>query len=224
MSNLDEDGNHINSESEQVNSVDPVSVRLLVADIKQGKEDAWQDLAQEIEDYLLLMARKHTPAAVRGQVNPSDIVQQTMMEVVKGIDGFRGNSTSEFYGWLTRILKNQSNLFARDLTRKKRDVKRQVSIDVENSATNAKMDLVDPALTPSSDAIERERTSLIEKAINALSPEHAQVVRLRNLEELSYQNVAERMNRSVGAVTKLWYRAMVSLKKEMDKLENENRG
>ena len=223
MSDSERDGTLPHSRPSDDPDPDLESVRLIVERINEGHEDAWPQLNELINNYLTLMAEKNMPRDIRGRVNPSDIVQQTMMEVVKGIDGFRGQSTPEFFGWLNQILRNQSARMARDLTRQKRDVRRQVSIDPKDSINDPGIELTDQGASPRTKAIDRERLDLMERALASLPEEYEQVVRWRNFEELSYEQIAEKMNRSVGAVSKLWYRAMVRLKEELARLENETR-
>lgn len=199
------------------------TVRLIVSEINRGDSDAWPKLTQQINSYLTLMAEKNLPPAIQGQVNPSDIVQQTLLEVVQGINGFRGHTTAEFYGWLNQILRNQSRRITRDLTRQKRDVRRQVSINQDEKVDQPGIDPLDDMATPNSQAIARERLDLMEKSLRKLPEEYEQIIRWRNLEELSYEQIAEQLNRSVGAVSKLWYRAMVKLRTEIESLENETR-
>lgn len=212
-----------NRSSESDSKPDLDTVRLIVADINGGNADAWPDLSRHISDYLTLMAEKNLPQSIRGQVNPSDVVQQTMLKVVQGIDGFRGHTTAEFYGWLNTILRNQSLRFTRDMTRQKRDIRRQVSINQDERDEQPRIDLPDAMATPKSQAIAREQLELIERALRKLPTDYEQVVRLRNFDELPYEQIAEKMNRSVGAVTQLWFRAMVKLRKELESLENETR-
>lgn len=223
MSDSEKDGNLTSESQNDEQAPDLDSVRLIVARINEGNEDAWNQLNNQINNYLTLMADKNMPPAIRGRVNPSDIAQQTILEVVKGINGFRGRSTPEFFGWLNQIMRNQSARMARDLTRQKRDVRRQVSINSKDSTNEPRIDLPDQNASPRTKAIEREQLDLMDQALTLLPEEYEQVVRWRNLEELSYEQIAEKMNRSVGAVSKLWYRAMVRLKEELVRLENETR-
>lgn len=187
MSESEYDGNLSNGSPDRTPiQPDLDTVRLIVAEINQGNADAWPRLTNQINNYLTLMAQKNMPHAIRGHVNPSDIVQQTMMEVVQGIDNFRGKTTNEFYAWLNQILRNQSLRTARDLTRKKRDVRKQFSISREGKEDQPKIDLPDDAHTPGSQAISRERLALMEQALTALPEEYEQVIRWRSLEEMSF--------------------------------------
>jgi len=108
------------------------SVRILVGRAKAGDDDAHSLLARQVQSYLNVMADRRMPAVVRKHQNVSDIVQQTMIQMLNGIGDFRGETTREFYGCLTRILQNESNKVARNLTRQKRDVRITESLEGDN--------------------------------------------------------------------------------------------
>ena len=197
----------------------------MLSRVAEGDSVAWTALNNKMEKYLMMMAAKNLPAVVRGQINPSDLVQQTLVEVVKGIDQFKGESAPEFYAWVTQILRHQSTKLARDWTRKKRDVRRQISMDGfarNENESECRLDVRDPAQTPRSATIAREQVGRMEQALGLLSEEHRTVIQLRNLEELSFKQIAEQMGRSEGAVSKLWYRALVKLRDVIARLEDGN--
>jgi RNA polymerase sigma-70 factor (ECF subfamily) len=71
---------------------------------------------------------------------------------------------------------------------------------------------VAPSSSPSHQAARREQMVLIANALAHLSPDYREVLILRHLHGLSFPDVAERMGRTVTAVTKLWVRALGRLK------------
>ena len=60
-----------------------------------------------------------------------------------------------------------------------------------------------------------ERVKLFHEILKELSPEHAEIIRLRNLEQLPFKVIGERMERSEDAANKLWYRAMVKFEEKL---------
>ena len=60
-----------------------------------------------------------------------------------------------------------------------------------------------------------ERRQLFHQVMLELSPEHAEVIQLRSIDELSFKEIGERMDRSEDAVSKLWYRAMLKLEEKL---------
>src|SRR5437764_14385854 len=77
--------------------------------------------------YLRLLARLHLDPRLRGKVDPSDLVQQTLLQAHRARDTFRGHSEAELAGWLRQILARNLAHAVRDPTRARRDVARQRS-------------------------------------------------------------------------------------------------
>lgn len=196
------------------------TVRLLIGRAKGGDAEARSQLARQVQTYLNVMADKKMPNVVRMQHNVSDIVQQTMIQMIQGIGEFRGESTREFYGWLNRIVENESNKAARDVTRQKRDVRRSRSLEGDEVSLR-NQGAVDRRPSPRSEMIAQERIDLFERAMGCLNENDATVVRLRSLEERPFKEIAELMGRSVDAVSKRWVRAMAKLQDELERLSGD---
>lgn len=210
--------------SEQSNpELDLDTVRLLINQARDGSNDAKSDLAEQVQNYLSIMADRKLNKTVRPAVNPSDIVQQTLIRMVDGIENFRGQSTEEFYGWLNQIIRNESAKASRDHTRLKRDIRRQRSLSDLESVSKMMNEPVDRNPTPGTNAISNERIDLFYDTLDKLPEDYAKVIQLRNLDQLSFKEIASEMDRSVDAVSKLWYRAVVKFQKELERI-NDNSG
>lgn len=199
------------------------TVLVLINQARDGVQSARSDLARQVQNYLSIMADKKLNRAVRPNLNPSDIVQQTLIRMVDGIDNFRGQSTEEFYGWLNQIISNESAKANRDFTRQKRDVRRQQSLSDMDSVSRLMQEPSDANPTPGANAVSQERIELFHETLGKLPEDYATVIRLRNLEQLPFKDVAEKMGRSVDAVSKLWYRAVVKFQHELEQLEDHSR-
>ena len=62
---------------------------------------------EQYRDYLRVLAKLELDTRLRDKIDSSDIVQQTLIQMVHGIENFRGSTTKEFYGWLNTILRNE---------------------------------------------------------------------------------------------------------------------
>lgn len=192
------------------------SINQLVPRVRAGDDEARNEICQQVQDYLRLMAAKQIGPDLQRKLNPSDLVQVTMTRMINGIDEFRGTTDAEFYGWLNQILHNETHSTRRNLHRQKRDIKREREL-ADSSQNQPRAQLADPNLTPSSEAIQAEKLAHFHQALAQLSADQAQVIELRSLQELPFQQVAEIMGRSYDATAKLWSRAVVRLQEELER-------
>ena len=89
---------------------------------------------------------------------------------------------------------------------------------LEQSSLSVQEALAATASTASAVAARRERAVLLADALAGLPPDHREVVILRNLEGLRFNEVATRMGRSSGAVRMLWARAIERLSEALEGL------
>lgn len=199
---------------EQANPPELDTISRLIPEIKAGSDTARDQLLVHIQSYLALMASKNNVQHLQAKFGHSDIVQQSLAQVVHGFDQFRGASSKEFYGWLNQIVANEAKRLQRDHHRQKRDVARERRLD--QSGSFAALVPPDGQLTPRSKALAAEEMQQLTEALERLPEDYAQVVKLRSLESLPFQEVAKRMDRTVDSVRKIWYRAIVKLQQEVD--------
>ena len=81
--------------------------------------------------YLLLLARVEIDPRLREKMDPSDIVQQTMLDAYQKRDQFRGTSGAERAAWLRQILANNLVDALRTVGRKKRDAAREQPLELQ---------------------------------------------------------------------------------------------
>ncbi len=201
--------------------VDLDTVSLLVPRAKDGSSEAREQLLEHIQGYMSLMAKQNSPTNLQGKFGTSDIVQQSLAQVIRGFDGFRGSSKGEFYAWLKTIVANEAKKLQRDFHRDKRDVKRERQLANDVSGSGIGFVPTDMQPTPRANAIAAEQIQQLHGALQRLPNDYAQVIRLRSLERLSFKDVAQQMNRSFDSVTKLWYRAILKLQQELES-DNES--
>ncbi|MEM9646608.1 MAG: sigma-70 family RNA polymerase sigma factor [Planctomycetota bacterium] len=203
----------------------------LLRHAKAGQTKALGTLLQWYVKYLGLLASTQLDQRLRRRVSPSDIVQETLLAAHRDFNGFRGDSQGELLAWLRQILiHSMHRTIAKHVKAEKRDIRRDVSIDqvsdrLQESACTLANRL--PAAVDSPSAAMQREEGTVEFA-NQLSdlPEHYRdVIVLRVLQGLSFEEIATRMERSSGAVRMLWLRALDSLKtrSEQRKVGSEDR-
>jgi len=174
------------------------------------------------QPWLHLLARLEIDSRFQGKFSASDAVQQTLLEAWQGWQKFRGGDEELRRAWLRGILAHQLAHLARHYAgTQKRDVSREVSIDASLEQSSLRLDRLVPAdqTSPSGPLASQEQSLLLARALEQLPSDYRQVIVLRNLEELSHEEVARRMNRSPGAVRMLWLRALAALQNAASELK-----
>jgi RNA polymerase sigma-70 factor, ECF subfamily len=203
------------------------SVAELIAGFRDGREDAGDALLRRFEPWLRLLARGQVESRFRAKFDVSDLVQESMLEAVKGFDQFRGRSAEEFAGWLRQIL---ARVLAHEIRRyagtQKRDVARELSLDEELTRTSRRLGdlLAGSGSSPTQKLARHERELLLAQALERLPDDYRTVLTLRHLEGLSHEEVARRMGRKAGAGRMLWARALARLRVELGGMGFRERG
>jgi RNA polymerase sigma-70 factor (ECF subfamily) len=83
---------------------------------------------ERFRSYVRLLARLQLDPRLRGKLDASDIVQQTLVRAFQGLEGLRGRDDAAVAAWLRQILAHQLANAARDLGRAKRDLGRERSL------------------------------------------------------------------------------------------------
>jgi len=150
----------------------------------------------------------------RSALDEDDVLQVTYLEAFLRIRSFEPNGMPSFVAWLTKIAHNNLRDAIKQLNRKKEPPPdRQVTADnITDSHTDLLTKLQNPGTTPSGQIMRAENKTLLDAAIDQLPQDYAHVVRLYDLERQSVADVADAMNRSVGAVYMLRSRAHGCLK------------
>jgi RNA polymerase sigma-70 factor (ECF subfamily) len=190
----------------------------LLALARQANGKGLGALLELYRDYLGVLARTQLGARLRSVVNPSDVVQQTFLEAYRDFGQFEGTTAAQWRAWLRRILAhNLAALVERHVQTRKRDVRRQVSLEqgfaaAGDSAAGPAVALASPGSSPSAQAQRREASAVLADRLARLPAPYREVLRLRNLEGLAFDEVARRMGRTPGAVRVLWVRALDQLR------------
>ncbi len=169
---------------------------------------------EQYRDYLRLLARVHLDPRLRGALDPSDVVQQTLLKAHENLGGFRGRTDAELRGWLRAILAQQLALIARK--RGRRPVRmHSLEASLEQSSARLESLLASEESSPSQDAMHAEQLVELAMALAGLPEDQRTAVELRYLGGLSVADIAHRMGRSTVSVTGLLYRGTQALRQRM---------
>ncbi len=198
----------------QTTYLDADRVLELIGAARRGEKEQLGQLLQFYFNYLTLLASTQLDNRLRRRLNPSDLVQETMLAAHRDFVAFRGTTPQEFVAWLRQILINVLHgAIARHVKAGKRDIRREISIDeigqgLDRSAANLASLLPSPVSNPSGKVHAQERAAELADHLALLRPDYREVIVLRNLQGLSFEEIATQMERSAGAVRMLWLRAI----------------
>jgi RNA polymerase sigma-70 factor (ECF subfamily) len=180
-------------------------------------------LFKQCRNYLTVIARAQVEKRLQSKVDASDLVQQTLLEAYRDFRNFRGGTEAEWLAWLKRILAHNAANFVRHWqTTGKRAARREVPIGPNDSSAAPGLEPADVGESPSQALLRKERALLVADAVAQLPPDYQEVINLRNLQRLPFQDVAERMNRSRPAVQMLWLRALNQLQQILAGLTSQS--
>ncbi len=205
-----------------INSTHTGGASYLLRRATDGDLESVEQLLASYAGYLNVLSRNQLDRRVHHRVSPSDVVQETLLEAHRDFNSFRGSEIEEFTGWLRRVLvHNIAQAVATHMSAAKRSVRREQLIDNLSASVNQTHQrlsafAVDQGRSPASEADHRESLSQLAAALEQLPTDYQQVIRLRHLDGLAFDEVAQRLGRSTGAVRMLWLRAIEQLRLRME--------
>lgn len=172
-------------------------------------------------DYLRLLAGLQLSPALRAKLDPSDVVQQTLLQAHQAFAQFRGTSESELAGWLRQILARTMAGAVREMGRAKRDIGREHSLEAAIEASSLRLEafLADERSSPSVRADRNERVVRLAEAVATLPEAQREAVTLHHLQGLPLAEVARHLDRSTAAVMGLLHRGLKQLRGQLGSLE-----
>lgn len=172
-----------------------------------GNSDAFGGLIGRHQDRLF----NSIVHLMRNESDAQDVVQDAFVLALTKLDSFKGNS--QFYTWLFRIARNS----AISQLRKKRP---KVSLDSPSVGDQQgdqqcgvmPLELPGKVAAPSDEMERRERAQGLMDALGRLSPEHREILVLREMDGLDYETIGEMLELAVGTVRSRLHRARSQLR------------
>ncbi|KPK53325.1 MAG: hypothetical protein AMS22_07550 [Thiotrichales bacterium SG8_50] len=188
--------------------------RHLVVLAKEGDQSALNQLYSVYADRVRWMVRFRMSKELRSRLESMDLVQETLVHAISGLDKFTYSNEGDFVRWLSKIAENELRASLKKLHADKRDIRREVRLDKFGSSTKSRH--VGPygaiqTTTPSMVLSGKEDLAKLEKAIDQLKPEYREAIILTKIEGLSYQEIGQKLGKSSDAVRMLTTRAMAEL-------------
>jgi RNA polymerase sigma-70 factor (ECF subfamily) len=181
----------------------------LLRSAKDGSDEALNRLLERCAGKLLALIRLRLDRDLRARLESRDILNASLMKAFQSLESFESSDAASLMGWLARIAENEIRDQREFHGRQRRDLARDVRIDERIDG------LAGRVRSQTSRLVLGENLQRLEQALEALEPLQREVLLLRKLEELSFAEIAGRMNRSPDACRMLLARAMTALTLEM---------
>jgi len=188
----------------------------LVAELKAGNEEAYSWLIQQYHQqvYSLVYRMVNEPA------DAADTVQEVFLKVFRGMKSFNGQSSLKT--WIYRIaLHEASNRRRWWFRHKSQEITIEPQWEEDAPTRSLKLVLSDDGQSPYQAAMHAEVQARIESELHEVPEPFRTTVILRDIEELSYEEIAEIMQTSLGTVKSRLTRGRDALRKRLEPYMNE---
>jgi RNA polymerase sigma-70 factor (ECF subfamily) len=175
---------------------------------------------ERYRNYLQLLARLHIDRRLEARLDPSDVVQETLLKAHASLDQFRGQTDAEQGAWLRGILVNELHQALRKVLTAKRDLHLEKALDASLEQTSAHLEnwLAAQQSSPSEQAVRNEELLGLADALAVLrrsSSAQAVAVELHHLKGCTVAEVAVVLGRSEAAVASLIQRGLKNLRERL---------
>ena len=190
------------------NSSQKVTDQILVERVRAGDKSAFDLLVKRYQHKIIGLIGRY----VQDQSEALDVAQETFIKAYKALDSFRGESA--FYTWLYRIATNTAKNYL--VTRNRRPPGTDIDIDdVLQAESESELRDIE---TPENNLYRDELFGVMASALEALPEELRVALTLRELEGMSYEDIAEVMGCPIGTVRSRIFRARDAIDKELKPL------
>lgn len=180
----------------------------LVERVKRGDKAAFDLLVLKYQHRIVKLVSRY----VRDPSDALDVAQEAFLKAYRAIPKFRGESA--FYTWLYRIAINTAKNYLVMMSRRLAEIEFEA---VDGEASELESILKDPA-TPENLLLTEEIRKTIVEAIDALPEDLRTAINLREVEGLSYEEIAQVMSCPIGTVRSRIFRAREAIDKRLKPL------
>ncbi len=180
--------------------------QLLVERVQRGDKKAFELLVIKYQRKLMRLVSR----LVRDQAEAEDVVQEAFIKAYRALPQFRGDSA--FYTWLYRIGINTAKNY---LVTQGRRAPTSTEADVEEAETFDDGDRLRDINTPESLLATKQIAQTLNIAMDELPEELRMAITLREIEGLSYDEIAESMGCPIGTVRSRIFRAREAISEKL---------
>lgn len=186
------------------------SDQLLVERVQQGDRSAFDILVVKYQHKVAKLVMRY----VRDQAEALDVTQEAFLKAYRALPGFRGDSA--FYTWLYRIAINTAKNHLVAAKRRPLDY----DLDLQNPDQYELHGRLSDSDTPEGALLSEEIRETVNQAIEGLPADLRTAIMLRELEGMTYEEIAVAMECPVGTVRSRIFRAREAIDKRLRPLLN----
>jgi RNA polymerase sigma-70 factor (ECF subfamily) len=172
---------------------------------------------EQFRPYLSLLAQAQVDPRLRGKLDVSGVVQQTLLEMYQAWDQLGGWNEAQQAAWMRRALAHNLTDEVRKLHRAGRDVRRERSLEdaLDESSARLAACLAADQSSPSERVEGRERGVRLAAALEQLPPEQREAIWLQHWHGWTLAQIAEHLGRTEGSVAGLIHRGLQRLREQL---------
>jgi RNA polymerase sigma-70 factor (ECF subfamily) len=178
----------------------------LVERVQRGDKGAFDLLVSKYQRKILRLLSR----LIRDQAEVEDVAQEAFIKAYRALPNFRGDSA--FYTWLYRIAINTAK---NHLVSQGRRAPTTTEVDIEEAETFDDGEHLRDLNTPDSMLLTKQVGEAVNRAIDQLPEDLRTAIVLREIEGLSYEEIAESMNCPIGTVRSRIFRAREAIAQEL---------
>jgi RNA polymerase sigma-70 factor (ECF subfamily) len=176
--------------------------------LREGSNRAYEDLLDRFQQPVFALAFR----LLEDPSEASDVVQEVFLKVFRNVGSFRGQSSLKT--WIYRITVNEAHNARRWFFRHRR---REVELDDCQEETRSWKEIIpDDSRSPFDVTFDREQRVMIEAALERINPIFREAVVLRDIADMSYEEVAAVLGVSLGTVKSRILRGREALREQLE--------
>ncbi|MFQ5937547.1 MAG: RNA polymerase sigma factor RpoE [Acidiferrobacterales bacterium] len=179
--------------------------QTLVGRVQRGEHSAFDLLVRKYQHKVAKLIGRY----LSDRAEVEDVTQEVFIKAFRGIAGFRGDSA--FYTWLYRIAVNTAKNYLESQGRRPPSA----NIEIEGAELLDAVENLRDLATPERSLLTDEIADTVGQAIDALPPDLRTAITLRDLEGLSYDEIAQIMDCPIGTVRSRIFRAREAIDKAL---------
>jgi RNA polymerase sigma-70 factor (ECF subfamily) len=189
------------------NSETPDSIDAVIQRCLAGDQDAWAQIVRQHWRKVFNIAYKFTGKHDEAE----DLTQDVFLKIFKSLNTF--DRRANFQTWLVSVSRNLCIDHYRSVRKERETIDRDVDAGELTPAATTK--------SPFAALEQRDRVELLKKALDQLPPTLRSAVLLRDIQELSYQEIADRLHLPEGTVKSRINRGRTELARQIRRLRDE---